>query len=98
MRILDAFLLTGCLFGQTFQGGIRGTVADTGGALVPEAKVALVDEATNLQRVTLTSDTGEFVFSAVNPATYRVVIESRDSRGWREEAWWSTRRSFSISS
>src|SRR3982751_3147604 len=76
MRYLFLFTLTGCLFGQTFQGGVRGTVADVGGAMVPEAKVSLIDEATSLQRVTLTSDSGEFVFSALNPATYRVVVET----------------------
>ena len=61
---------------QSFQGGIRGSVADTGGGVIPDAKVSLIDEATNTSRATLTNTAGEYVFNAVNPATYTVSVES----------------------
>jgi hypothetical protein len=41
------------LSGQTYLGGIRGTVRDAGG-VIPGATVVLVDEATNETRTTLT--------------------------------------------
>ena len=39
-------------FGQSYYGGLRGIIHDPGGAVVPDAKVALIDEATNLTRST----------------------------------------------
>lgn len=64
------------LFSQSYQGGLRGSVKDPGGAIVALAKVSIVDEATNVARSTITNDVGEFNFPAVNPATYSVVVES----------------------
>jgi hypothetical protein len=70
--------LTICLSteAQNFQGGVRGIVSDPGGAAVPNAKVTLVDEATSEQRATLTNATGEYTFTAVNPAKYTVRAEA----------------------
>ncbi len=62
--------------GQSFQGGLRGTVADAGAGIVAQAKVTLIDEATNVSRATLSNETGEFVFNSVVPATYTVTVES----------------------
>jgi hypothetical protein len=63
------------LWGQTFQGGIRGTVADTSGGGIADAKVTLVDEATGVPRATLTEAAGGFVFNSLTPATYSIVVE-----------------------
>jgi hypothetical protein len=61
---------------QTCQGGVRGIVSDPAGAAVPNAKIALIDEATSEQRATLSNGTGEYTFTAVNPATYTVRAEA----------------------
>lgn len=61
---------------QSYQGGIRGSVKDPGGASIGTARISIVDEATNVSRATLTNDTGEYVFQSVNPATYTMVVES----------------------
>lgn len=63
------------LFAQSYRGGVRGAVKDAGGATVPGAKVALVDVGTNVARNTVTNDAGEYVFNAVEPADYKVVVE-----------------------
>jgi hypothetical protein len=63
-------------WGQSYQGGLRGSVKDPGGAVVAVAKATITDEATNVARSTLTNDTGEYVFQSVNPATYTITIES----------------------
>jgi hypothetical protein len=68
--------LTPGLIAQTFQGGVRGIVSDPGGAAVPNAKVTLIDEATNEQRTTLSNSVGEYTFTAVNPASYTVRAEA----------------------
>ena len=64
------------LSGQTYQGGIRGTVTDAQGASITSVKVVLADQATNVSRSTVTNSTGEYVFNAVDPATYSITAES----------------------
>ena len=73
-----AYFLLGCSWvgAQTFQGGIRGAVSDPTGAAIGTAKVTLTDEATGVTRATLTNTGGEYSFSAVNPATYTVTVET----------------------
>src|SRR3989475_2003012 len=59
-------------FGQGFQGGLRGAVRDAGGALVPGVEVMLTNEATSLSRTTVTNDSGEYSFAALDPGSYRL--------------------------
>ncbi len=77
MRCVFLFLLAQLLVvAQSFQGGIRGSVSDSQGAVVPIAKVSLIEEATKLSRSALTNTVGEFSFNALDPATYSVVVEA----------------------
>jgi hypothetical protein len=73
-----AYSLLGCSWvgAQTFQGGIRGSVSDPTGAAIGTAKVTLTDEATAVSRATVTNTGGEYSFTAVNPATYTVTVET----------------------
>jgi hypothetical protein len=64
------------LFGQSYYGGLRGTVFDPNEGAVANSKVTLVDEGTGKQRSTVSSSDGQFVFSEVVPATYIVTVES----------------------
>ena len=61
---------------QSYYGGLRGTVVDQNGGAVVNAKVTLVDQGTGIQRSTLSSQTGEYLFSEVVPATYSLTVES----------------------
>lgn len=63
------------VFAQSYRGGLRGVVKDAGGATIPGAKVALVDVGTNVARNTVSNDGGEYVFNAVEPADYKIVVE-----------------------
>jgi hypothetical protein len=60
---------------QSYRGGVRGSVKDGGGATIPGAKVSLVDVGTKVARSTFTNDLGEYVFNAVEPADYNIVVE-----------------------
>lgn len=62
--------------GQSFQGGMRGSVTDAAGAAIPDAKVALIDQGAGISRSTLTNAIGEYSFSAITPGTYQVAVES----------------------
>src|SRR3954470_23181299 len=71
---LGALLLAthaGSVFGQGFQGGLRGSIKDAGG-VIPGVEVTLTNEQTNIKRSVVTNERGEFVFSNIDPATYNV--------------------------
>jgi hypothetical protein len=79
MRIRAALLLGAFLavatsstaFGQGFQGGLRGSLKDSGG-VVPGVEITLTNEQTNIKRSTVTNDRGEYAFANVDPGTYTV--------------------------
>ena len=62
------------VFAQNASGSITGTVVDRSGAVVPNAKVVLKNEATNATRDTVSNGSGVFNFPAVQPGTYTVTI------------------------
>src|SRR5256886_12157813 len=59
-------------FGQGFQGGLRGSARDPGGAVVPGVQVTLTNEATSLSRTTVTNDSGEYSFTALDAGSDRL--------------------------
>jgi len=71
-----ALFVTATMSAQTFQGGIRGLVQDPGGAVIATAKVTLTNQNNGVSRTTLSNGEGEYVFSAVDPATYRMRAET----------------------
>src|ERR1700749_3048516 len=61
---------------QTGSGSISGTVVDKTGAVVPNAKVVLKNEATNALRDTTTNGSGNFDVPALQPGTYTITVSS----------------------
>ena len=51
---LSIFVFSPSAFSQTFQGTLRGRVTDPGGAATANVKVTLTDEATSVNRSTIT--------------------------------------------
>jgi trimeric autotransporter adhesin len=68
---LLAVISPGFAFAQGFQGGLRGSIKDSGG-VVPGVEVTLTNESTNVGRSTTTNERGEFVFTAIDPGTYKL--------------------------
>ncbi len=64
-------LVAATVHGQSFQGGLRGTVKDPQG-VIPGATVTLVNEATNTARETISNNVGEYSFPAVDPSSYTI--------------------------
>jgi hypothetical protein len=56
---------------QSFQGGIRGAVKDAQG-VIPGVTVTLVSETTGVSRDTVTNDSGEYSFPALDASTYTI--------------------------
>ena len=61
----------GVVFGQGFQGGLRGSIKDAGG-VIPGVEVTLTNEQTNIKRSTVTNERGEYNFANVDPGNYGV--------------------------
>src|SRR5580658_841064 len=67
--------------GQTFRGGINGTVTDQSGAVVPGAQVTAVEAATNTSYKAVSSSAGEFDFANVPLGTYTVTVSATGFKG-----------------
>jgi hypothetical protein len=53
---------------------LRGVVLDSSGAAVANAQVALTQFSTNLRLDTLTSSAGDYLFTHLNPGSYRLDV------------------------
>jgi len=62
----------GRVHGQSFQGGVRGTVKDVNGVL-PNTVVMLENEQTGVTHQTFANASGEYAFPLVDPGSYRIV-------------------------
>lgn len=75
MAVLLALLLLGVIpvFAQVDTGGIAGTVKDQTGAVIPGAKVTLLNEGTGLALNTVTDNHGSYAFTPIKIGTYTVT-------------------------
>jgi len=55
---------------------LTGTVTDPTGAVVPDAKVSLLDTGTGAQRSTVSDPQGRYAFLQVQPGTYRLTAQA----------------------
>src|SRR6202021_1285419 len=55
--------------------GMTGTVTDSSGAVVPEAKVTVTNTGTNVVHTAVTTSQGTYFITDLNPGTYTVKIE-----------------------
>src|SRR4051794_31476996 len=63
-------------YAQVTSGTISGTVKDSSGAVVANAKVTVSSAAIGLVRTLDSSTDGGFVFPNLQPATYKIVVEA----------------------
>ena len=77
-RILLSGLFLLCVVGAAsaqFKAGIQGTVTDSGGGLVPEAKMTLTNKETGKTQDTTTSSDGFYQISGLAPGQYKLTVE-----------------------
>jgi hypothetical protein len=79
-RIVSAFVSLVLIFGSSafaqIAASIRGRVLDPSGAAVANARVQLTESAKNVHQSTATSNTGDYVFTNLNPGLYEVVVSA----------------------
>ncbi|MGH9560910.1 MAG: carboxypeptidase regulatory-like domain-containing protein, partial [Terracidiphilus sp.] len=61
---------------------ISGTVHDITGAMVPDAKVVAINEASKAERTTTSNGLGFFSFNALQPATYTLRVSRKNFETW----------------
>ena len=78
MCALLALLSAGCLaaYSQAVTGTVLGTVTDSSGAVVPNAKVTLTEVNTSIIHNTQTNNSGNYTFPDLPEGNYSVTIEA----------------------
>ena len=64
-------------YGQIDTGTISGVVRDSAGAVVPEAKVSIANEATGQKVALLSNESGLFFSGPLRPESYVVEVEAK---------------------
>ncbi|QNI37377.1 TonB-dependent receptor [Edaphobacter albus] len=72
--IVLALMLTPLLTAQTFRGGIAGTVQDSSGAAIPNARVSLTGTETGFKREMVTTGSGDYSFQDLPLGDYSVEV------------------------
>jgi hypothetical protein len=75
-----ALVLTTAAFAQRDLGTIVGLVTDQQGGAVPNAKIAITEDATGLKYDVTTTGAGEYIRPALKPGTYTVTAEAKGFR------------------
>jgi len=63
------------LFSQARNGTLLGTITDASGAVMPNAKVVITDQNTNVARATQTTEAGYYAVPDLPPGEYSVAVE-----------------------
>ena len=74
--LISLAVLAGVVLAQVQNGQITGTVLDPSGAAIPNAKVTLVNTATNFSTNATTNQTGSYTARELPPGTYKVTAEA----------------------
>ena len=67
------------------EAGIQGTVVDSTGAAIPNAKVVAVNNATGVATTQTSSGAGLFTISPIIPGTYTVNVTAAGFQGFKQE-------------
>ncbi|HEX3967921.1 MAG TPA: carboxypeptidase-like regulatory domain-containing protein, partial [Edaphobacter sp.] len=63
------------VYGQ-IAAALRGRVLDPSGAVIANAHVELTNSSTNVHQETTSSSTGDYLFTHINPGSYRVSVKA----------------------
>ncbi|MGO4515410.1 carboxypeptidase regulatory-like domain-containing protein [Terriglobus sp. 2YAB30_2] len=75
MLVALALLMPAVVLAQ-YRAGLQGSVTDPDGAVIPNAKITLVDKATNRTLQTTSNADGTYSFSRLAPSNYMLTVEA----------------------
>ena len=76
IRVLFVVLVMASSTWGQFTGNIQGTVSDPSGAAVAQAKVTLINVATQVSATTTTDASGSYRFLSLAPGSYKITVEA----------------------
>lgn len=76
VSIVLGVLISSPLLAQVDMGSIQGTVLDQSGAVIPNAKVSLTNQATNLTVATQSNSSGAYIFTPIRIGNYTITAEA----------------------
>ncbi len=85
LALLMVPVVSGTAWAQTFTGGLRGAVRDSGG-VVPGVTVTLLNEGNGATRDAVSNEQGQYNFAAVPPGTYTVKAELTGFKTYEQKA------------
>src|SRR5260221_1333787 len=62
-------------FGQSERGTIQGSVQDSSGAVIVNARVTVTNDGTNVRTNTLSNAAGDYVVASLPPGAYTLRVE-----------------------
>ena len=77
LAITVIVLLPVAVFAQGYFGTISGVLADSSGAVVPDARVTLLDEQKGYQFTSTSDSRGRYLFVSIPPGEYSVTAEAK---------------------
>ncbi len=81
IRVVSATLFVAAMcFAQTQSARLIGTIHDSTGAVVPNAKVTATNVATKVKTEVTSNATGDYVLPALQPGSYSLTVESTGFR------------------
>jgi len=83
LTVLAALLVAPLAQAQMISGTLSGTVLDQSGAVIANAKITLVNQATKDTRRTASNGSGYFSFTGLLPATYTLKVEMTGFKSWQ---------------
>jgi hypothetical protein len=84
VSLLVVILLVSSSFAQQLTGTLSATVSDSAGAVVPNAKITMKNDASGDVRTTVSNGSGYFTITAVQPGSYSVNIEAPGFKSWTQ--------------
>ena len=85
-RFAITILMITAAAGQgSYQAQVRGTVTDQSGAIVVKATVSITNDATNITQTAASDEHGQYFFTGLTPAVYKVKVQASGFRSSEKE-------------
>jgi len=81
-----ALLFSSVAFANDMGGSLSGEIKDPSGAVIPKAKVTLINPGSGVTLSTITNNSGSYYFASVPVGTYDLSVSAAGFRAWRRTA------------
>ncbi|WP_350448945.1 carboxypeptidase regulatory-like domain-containing protein [Paracidobacterium acidisoli] len=82
--VLALLLISLGAHAQLTTGSLSGTVQDQSGAVIPNAQVTLLNDASHDRRQSTSNSAGYFTFAGVQPGSYTITIQAKGFENWSQ--------------